>query len=123
MHRALATLLIFAPAAHIAAAAEPTYRLVRCVSVAEHGFAASFQSERKEQRRISFSSKGLSFGGNVKGQAKLEQVKELRLSPELEIVFSKPGLSSLRFGPLSPQCRDIIRREVGTVLRVVDGQG
>ena len=72
---------------------------------------------------MSFGSKGLSFGGNLKGQAKLEQVKELRLSPELEVVFRNPEHPSRKFGPLSPECRDIIRRKAGAVLRVVDGQG
>jgi len=119
----LATILVLVPVANTAAAAEPAYRLTRCVAVGEHGFAASFAGGRKEQRRLSLDPKRLSLGGNVKGEVKLDQVMELRLSPVLQVVFIRPESAPLSFGPLSPECRNVIRQTMDGVLKVVDGQG
>lgn len=103
-----------------AEAANPEYRLTRCVAVGAHRFAASFESAYHQQRRISFRAERLSFGGDVKGEAKLDQVKELRLSPELEVVFADARNHALRFGSLTPACRAIVLRTAGQRIKVVE---
>lgn len=123
MSRMPIVFFILAICSHFALAEEPTYRLVRCVSVGPHHFDVAFQSEGDEQRSISFSLNGLNFGGNVKGAVKAERVQELRLTPELQVVFSNPEHESLKFGPLSRECQDIIQKKAGAVLKVVDGHG
>ena len=123
IHRVPVVFVILAICSHAAVAVEPAYRLVRCVAMESHGFAVSFLSERNEQRHISFSLNKVNFGGTLKGVVNVDRVKELRLSPELQVVFSNPEHASLKFGPLSRECRDVIRNQAGAVLKVVDDHG
>lgn len=103
------------------ALAEAEYRLTSCVCVGENGFAVAFESARKEKRRLSFSPKGLEFGGNVKGVVPLKGVKELRLEPVLQVVYAGTEHSPLNFGALSPECQQLIRSVAAPLVQAQGG--
>jgi hypothetical protein len=122
MNRLLTGLILLGSGLHVAAAEDP-YRQVRCVAVGERGFSVSFESKRNGQGRVSLTTQKLSFGGNVKGETRLEKIRELRLSPVLQVVFVSPEHKPLKFGGLSRECRGIIRQAASGLLKVVDGEG
>lgn len=118
-HHAL-LLLILSSLACSPAYSGDGYKLDRCV-VKEKSVYLRFVTDHGAVRRITLGPKGVSLSGDVKGSARLSQVKELRLAPKLEIVFvSGP---SVEFGAITSECRHLVR-QVGkslVPLRDVDG--
>lgn len=121
--RSLVAAVLFAPLVVTVAVGKVEYRLTRCVSSGDGQFAASFVGSEKQQRRIALSSERFEFGGDVKGAARLGDVQELRLSPVLEVVFTRPEHPTLYFGRLSPECRRLIRNAARRLVKVQDGEG
>ena len=95
-----------------AASGEASYRLVGC-SQFKDGVSVGFSGPRGEKRRMHLSPRGVQLAGDVKGFARLSQVKELVLLPTLEITYTS-GFR-VQFGPIDAQCQQLFR-EVGTSL-------
>jgi hypothetical protein len=121
--RSLAAAALFTALVASAVAGEVEYRMTRCTSSGEGRFSVAFEGPRKEQRRIALSSNRLTFGGNVKGQVALSDVRELRLSPVLQVVFTRAENKPLKFGAVSAECRRLIQNEAGLTRKVRDGKG
>jgi hypothetical protein len=97
--------------------AEASYSLRGCTRF-EGGVTVRFVGTRGETRYMSLSPRGLELGGDVKGYARLEQVREVALQPTLKITYMSGDM--VRFGPIDASCQRLLR-EVGAPLVHVQG--
>ena len=93
--------------AHVPACSGPSYNLARC-AVDEKSVHVRFVTDRGAVRRMTLGPKGVTLSGDVKGVARLNQVKELRLAPKLEILFASG--SRVEFGAITSECRNLVRQ-------------
>jgi hypothetical protein len=56
------------------------------------------------------------LSGNVKGVARLSQVKELALQPILSIAYKSGDV--VQFGPIDATCQSLIRRVGGPLVHI-----
>jgi hypothetical protein len=108
-------MLIVGVSACSIASAETTYRLERCAQF-EQGVSLSFLGTRREVRRMFLGPDKLELSGNVKGVARLSQVKELALQPVFSITY-KSG-SVVKFGPIDAACQSLLRRIGGPLVHI-----
>jgi len=98
-----------------AAFADASYRLQRCVQ-ARDGVALAFLGPRGEKRRMSITPRGVTLGGDVKGAARLSQVKEFELHPVLRIKYISGG--TVHFGPIDATCQRLLREIAGPLVHI-----
>jgi hypothetical protein len=97
------------------AAAGTTYQLHKCIPIKD-GVAAEFIGSHREVRRIALSPQGVQLSGNVKGEASLAQVKELVLTPNLQIIYVDG--STFLFGPIDISCKQLLQKIAGRLVHV-----
>ena len=99
------------------ALADSTYRLKGCAQF-EDGVSLGFVGTRGEVRRMYLWPKGVRLGGDVKGYAKLSQVKEFELRPVLRITYTSG--TSVSFGPIDSSCQQLLRRVGAPLVHIRD---
>ena len=99
------------------ASADVAYGLVGCTQFKD-GVTVGFVGTRGENRNINLSPRGVELDGNVKGFARLSQVKEIALRPALEITYTSGMV--VRFGPIDASCQRLFRK-VGAPLVHIQG--
>jgi len=99
------------------ASADAPYSLAGCTQ-SNDGVTVGFVGTHGEKRSMYLSPRGVELGGNVKGFARLSQVKEVVLRPALEITYTSGAM--VRFGPIDSSCQRLLR-EVGAPLVHIQG--
>src|SRR5687767_8383302 len=88
-------LFVLGASTYSIASADAAYRLTRCTQFKD-GVALGFVGKRGEVRRMSLRPQAVELSGDVKGSARLSQVKELVLHPVLRITYTSGAV--VRFG-------------------------
>lgn len=99
------------------ASADVPYSLAGCTQFKD-GVTVGFVGTRGEKRYMYLSPRGVELGGNVKGSARLSQVKEVVLHPAFEITYTSGTV--VRFGPIDASCQRLFRK-VGAPLVHIQG--
>jgi hypothetical protein len=88
------------------ASAATTYNLSRCASVG-NGVSLKFESTEQRVRRMHLGPNGVELSGDIKGYARLDAVREMKLQPKLAISYVTGP--NVEFGKLTHQCAEKIR--------------
>jgi hypothetical protein len=97
------------------ASADTTYRLKNCAQYKD-GVSVGFIGARGEKRRMYLSPRGVELGGDVKGYARLYQVKEFELQPVLGITYTSGAV--VRFGSIDASCDQLLRQVGAPLVRI-----
>ena len=96
------------------------YRLTGC-SVHEGSITLGFLNESRAIRGVTIGPKGVTMGGNVKGAAPLQSVKQFRFTKTGVLVYESKNGPEVVFGTISQECRMKFQRVVGPLAKIVEG--
>lgn len=92
----------------LSAEAQPNYYSMEKCHATGSTVSVVFRGKFGEVRRLLLERRKIELSGDVKGSSAIQNVHELKLHPRLEVTYK--GGWRVEFGPLTPDCREKMKR-------------